>query len=180
LSISKGIEMSEKSFALRHHPLAAGGRVAARALVSAVLAPLVLAAAPSWAQDRSFAGEWEMDLPRPAAAAGTPECGRAGFRLKQSGTRITGEHWLVAPGCGDINEGGEGSVSGAVHGNAAVLVVTSALNGQVLRGRAMLEGDRLRWKVLQEMKPGTPAGDGLILQEGVLRKVKVRRQRNAG
>ncbi len=79
---------------------------------------------------------------------------------------------MATIGCGRINEGGEGTVSGVAHGNTAVLTVTSGRNGQVVRGTAKLEGSALHWRTLKEIKAAEPEGDsGLILGSGVFKRV---------
>jgi hypothetical protein len=120
----------------------------------------------------AFTGEWQIDLRSPAQKRAHVDCGAAGFKLEQSGDKVTGTHWMVTPGCGRENEGGDETVSGVVRDGAATLTVTSGRNGEVVRGRAKREGSSLRWQVLEQLKPGEPAGDsGLILHQGLLRRV---------
>jgi hypothetical protein len=124
------------------------------------------------AAEQPFTGEWKIDLRTLAEKKSNAECGTASFKLRQTGEKITGEHSMATVGCGRLNEGGEGTVDGVARGNTAVLTVTSARNGQVVRGRATREASGLRWQVLEELKPGKPTGDsGLILQQGLLRKI---------
>lgn len=76
---------------------------------------------------------------------------------------------MATPGCGRLNEGGEGTVKGVVVGRAAVLVVTSGRNGAIVLGRATLHGSFLDWKTLEDIKQGEPEGDSpLILGKGRL------------
>lgn len=132
----------------------------------------LLAAGAALAQ-QPFSGEWEIDLRTPAQRKAGAECGTAHFALQQTGDQISGDHSMVTPGCGRLNEGGEATVEGVARGNSAILVVTSGRTGAVVRGRAIREGSSLRWTVLEELKPGEPEGDsGLILDHGVLHKVR--------
>lgn len=145
-------------------------RLQMRALTFVVFAQLAVASA-AYAQEPRFTGKWEIDVRSSEARAAGVECGSAGFRLRQSGVNIVGDHWMATSGCGRLNEGGEGSVTGVVRGRSAVLTVTSGRNGQVVRGQASLEGPNLRWIVLKELEPGSPSGEGLILHQGLLRRV---------
>jgi hypothetical protein len=80
---------------------------------------------------------------------------------------------MATAGCGRINEGGEGTVSGMVSGSSAVLVVTNSRNGACVKGTATLRRDALYWETKEEIKAGEPAGDSaLILGKGLLRRVK--------
>jgi hypothetical protein len=122
------------------------------------------------AAEQPFTGTWVIDLRTSAEKKAHAQCGTATFELTQDGEKIMGEHSMATVGCGRLNEGG--TVEGFARGNTAVLTVTSGRNGQVVRGRATREAERLRWQVLEELKPGEPEGDsGLILHRGVLRKV---------
>jgi hypothetical protein len=128
--------------------------------------------AASQASRNNFTGNWEVDLRSQAERQAKAECGRAFFKLKQVGNKIQGEHSFATVGCGRLNEGGEGTVEGSIHGGVATLVVTSGRNGAVVRGTAKLEGPTLVWQTLKEIKPGTSSGDSaLILDHGVLHKV---------
>lgn len=136
------------------------------------LAWIGLLAFASAQADQPFTGQWEIDVRTPAEKKARAECGSAYFKLRQSGDKVTGEHAMAAVGCGRLNEGGDGTVEGIARGNTAVLLVTSGRNGEVVRGRAMREGNTLRWQVLEQVKPGEPEGDsGLILSRGLLRRV---------
>lgn len=119
-----------------------------------------------------FTGTWSLDLRTPAEKAAKAECGTATFQLQQVGEKIVGEHSFATVHCARINEGGAGSVKGVAVGKRAVLVVTSARNGQIVVGAATVRARALHWKVVEEIKPGEPPEDsGLILQQGVLQKV---------
>jgi hypothetical protein len=114
-----------------------------------------------------FSGEWEIAL----CANGKDEpCGSAHFSLLQYGTRICGDHALYTANAGRMNEGNPGSVRGIVEGETAVLLVRSGRNGALVRGKAIRVGKDLRWQTLEELEPGQPIGDGLILDKGVLKK----------
>jgi hypothetical protein len=116
-----------------------------------------------------FTGSWSIDLRTPAERDRKAECGFATVTLTQSADKITGDHSMATPDCGRVNDGGEGTVKGVVVGTVAVVVVTSARNGGVALGTAKLERGALRWRMLEEIKPGEPQGDSpLILWDGLL------------
>ena len=118
-----------------------------------------------------FDGRWTIDLRTPAQVRAKAECGSAIFVLEQDGQRVTGDHQMATAGCGRLNEGGQGSVQGVAHGNSAELTVTSGRNGEVVRGRATRVGSSLRWRVLEQVRPGEPEGDSwLILWRGTLQQ----------
>jgi hypothetical protein len=118
-----------------------------------------------------FSGTWTIDLRTASDRKRGAECGNARFVLTQTGDKIVGDHSMYPTGCGRINEGGEETVKGIVVGSTAVLVVTSGRNGAVVMGVARLSGARLRWKIVEEIKPGEPPADSpLILGNGVLTK----------
>jgi hypothetical protein len=132
----------------------------------------ILALPHTVAAAAGFSGEWEIDLRTPQEKKQRLECGTASFKLSQRGEKIIGEHSMATVGCGRLNEGGERTVSGVAHGNSAILIVTSGRNGQVVRGKAKLEGRALHWRTLKQIKAGEPEGDsGLILGSGVLKRV---------
>ena len=136
-------------------------------------AAAAFAAGTTFAVAAPFDGKWEIDLRTPQEIRARAECGFAGFDLVQRENKISGSHWFYTTGCGRMNEGGDETVVGEVHGRTATLTVTSARNGAVFLGRARLEGASLRWQVVKEIKPGEPEGDSpLVLDHGLLRKVK--------
>ena len=150
------------------HPLS---RRAPHRLKIPVAALLLINTLPAlYGAEFSFTGSWYLDLRTPEQIQAKAECGGAGFELVQQGNTETGTHYFATVNCGRINEGGE--VQGTVTGLEAVLYVTSGRNGAVVRGRARLEGEKLRWRVLEVIEEGVPEGDsGLVLGEGVLEKV---------
>lgn len=138
-------------------------------IVLALIACLLPAV--SAAQQPDFTGKWTIDLRTPEEQKRNLECGLAIFELVQTGDLITGDHSFATIGCGRQNEGGPKTVKGVVVGASAVLVVTSGRNGAVVMGKAVLDGDRMQWQTLQEIKPGKPEGDSpLILEKGTLRR----------
>jgi len=140
------------------------------------LAPifLLLAAAAAEAADENFTGKWVVDLRTEEMKKSGVECGNASFTLIQRGENITGAHAFAAAGCGRLNEGGDGTVSGIAVGNTAVLVVTSGRNGAMVLGKATLKGGSLQWESGQELKPSEVLGDSpLILGSGVLKRAGV-------
>lgn len=121
------------------------------------------------AEVTDFSGNWSIDLRDANESARNAECGRASFKLAQKGNRVTGSHEMSTVGCGRVNEGGDGTVQGAVSGNRAILLVTSGRNGAVVKGVATIESGMLHWVMTDQVKAGDPAGDSpLILAEGVL------------
>lgn len=130
---------------------------------------LAVAPASAFAGEANFNGTWSIDLRSKAEQAQGVECGLATFVLVQTGSKIAGDHTFSTPGCGRLNEGGEGSVKGVVVGNTAVLVVTSGRNGGMVMGKATTKGKTLLWQILEEIKAGEPEGDSpLILGKGLL------------
>jgi hypothetical protein len=114
-----------------------------------------------------FSGEWEITL---CDNGKSKPCGSAYFSLLQYGTRICGDHMFFTADAGRMNEGDPGSVIGVVESDTAVLLVRSGRNGALVRGKATRVGKDLRWQTLEELEPGEPAGDGLILGEGILKR----------
>ncbi len=150
------------------HPLS---RRAPHRLKIPVAALLLINTLPALhAAESSFTGSWYLDLRTPEQIQAKAECGGAGFELVQQGVTVTGTHYFATVNCGRINEGGE--VKGTVTGSEAVLYVTSGRNGAVVRGRATLQGEQLRWQTLEEIKEGVLEGDsGLVLGEVALEKM---------
>lgn len=131
-----------------------------------------LCASLSTAQDAEFGGTWVLDFRTPDERQQNAECGFAEFKLKQTGRQITGSHTMATVGCGRVNEGGDGSVSGQVNGNVATLRVTSRRNGAQVLGTAMFRSGLLQWQVVRTLKPGLPEGESaLILERGLLSRV---------
>ena len=137
--------------------------------ISALLITCACLAASSGCHAASFTGTWTLDLRTPVERKQGVECGFATFSLKQTGKRIVGDHTLALPGCGRLNDGGDGTVTGTAVGNDATLSVTSGRNGAVVRGRAILKGSQLHWETLATLNAGDPADDvPLILGKGTL------------
>ena len=129
----------------------------------------VCIAFPSAVFAADFTGIWTLDVRSKAQREQGVECGVTTFILKQTGKSIIGDHTFSAPGCGRLNEGGEGTVKGTVVGNTATLVVTSGRNGAIVRGKATLQGSSLHWVTVEELQAGEPQGDSpLILNKGTL------------
>jgi hypothetical protein len=136
---------------------------ALRLIVLSALTPLASAAGPD------FSGSWDIDLRTPQQRADKVMCGTASFTLRQEGARITGEHTMAMPNCGQVNDGGPGTVKGTVVGNKAVLTVTNRHNGAVVTGEAEMQGDQLHWKQTGETQPASPKDAAtMILDEGLL------------
>jgi len=121
--------------------------------------------------ESDFSGTWVVDLRTPTERKNKLDCGRATFELSHEGKRISGNHMFAAPGCGRLNEGGEGTVKGYVVGSTAFLVVTSGRSGAIVVGKATRVANSLHWIVLDEIKPGEPPEDSpLILHKGILKR----------
>jgi hypothetical protein len=117
-----------------------------------------------------FSGKWSIDLRSPTERKRNVECGSASFSLSQIGDRVSGSHEFATPGCGRLNEGGDGTVKGFVIGSTAVLVVTSGRNGAIVMGRAVRKGNSLHWQIQEEIRQGEPEGDSpLIFGQGILK-----------
>ena len=117
----------------------------------------------------NFSGSWSVDLRSAEEKRNNVECGAATFDLVQSKNEIIGNHAFATPGCGRLNEGGEGTVKGKVKGSVATLTVTSGRNGAVFVGTATLKGNTIAWAVSKQLSSGVPEGDSpLVLQKGVL------------
>lgn len=140
-------------------------------LARLLAALLLLQATPALClAEPTFTGSWYLDLRTPEQQAAQAECGGAGFDLTQQGNTVLGTHYLATVNCGKLNEGGE--VRGTVTGSEAVLFVTSGRTGEVVKGKATLQGDTLRWQVLETVKAGEPEWEpGLVLREGTLGRV---------
>lgn len=132
--------------------------------------PMNASGAPSGAD---FGGAWSIDLRSPAERKRGAECGGAYFSLRQSGSAIIGAHAFATVDCGRINEGGDGTVKGVVHGAGAILVVTSGRNGAVVIGKATRRGGLMHWVSVDEIRAAKYEGDSaLILSEGTLAREK--------
>jgi len=143
-------------------------------IVKLAIVSLLFVAAAAGAADENFTGTWVVDLRTEDMKKNGVECGNASFVLVQRGESISGEHAFWAAGCGRLNEGGEGTVSGIAVGNTAVLVVTSGRNGAMVLGKASLKNGSLQWESGQELKPSEVPGDSpLILGSGVLKRATV-------
>jgi hypothetical protein len=126
-------------------------------------------ASTAHAEAADFTGSWTLDLRSAAQRLQGAACGVAVFDLRQSSLCIVGSHACATPGCGRLNEGGEGTVQGPVQGDSAELEVTSGRHGAVVRGTASLRRGQLHGVTLLEVKAGEPSTDSpLILQEGIL------------
>jgi hypothetical protein len=117
----------------------------------------------------NFTGSWSADLRSTEERKNNVGCGYAIFDLTQSNNEIIGNHTFSTPGCGRLNEGGEGTVKGKVKGTVANLTVSSGRNGAVFVGTATMQGNTIRWAVSKQIRSGEPEDDSpLVLQKGVL------------
>lgn len=148
----------------------------ANALILFLLANCGMAM-PACAAEVDFTGNWSIDLRSTAERERGVECGSASFSLSQVGSKISGDHAFSTPGCGRLNEGGDGAVKGVVVGSTAVLVVTSGRNGAVVMGTAKRDKNLLHWNTEEEIRSGEPESDSpLILSKGVLALEKLHRK----
>ena len=108
------------------------------------------------ATEIDFSGTWLVDLRTPTERTNKLECGIAIFKLSHQDKKISGNHLFATPGCGRVNEGGEGTVKGYVVDSTAFLVVTSGRNGAIVMGKASRIANSLHWLVLDEIRPGEP------------------------
>lgn len=136
-----------------------------------LLGSVLFGLASAHALGADFSGTWRVDLRTPLEREQKAECGTAQFDLVQTGDRITGSHSFATVGCGRLNEGGAGTVSGVVMGLKAVLIVTSGRNGAIQLGVATLDGDELQWISRETIRESDTPGDSpLILGKGILRR----------
>jgi hypothetical protein len=164
------IRSSGTSLASPKPPLSSNVRCSMKILSYFLTSLLLLAPIAAIAQDQLFAGEWSIDLRSEQEKQKEMECGEAGFSLQQSGDAITGSHQFYTVGCGRINEGGPASVHGIAVGNTATLVVTSGRTGTIVMGKAVLDGNSLRWETREEIYAGTQGDSPLILSKGTLKR----------
>lgn len=123
------------------------------------------------AQGADFTGNWYIDLRTKEEIKKQVECGSASFELTQlPNNEIVGTHSFATKGCGRLNEAGP--VKGIANGRSAILIVTSGRNDAQVKGKAILRNGFLYWQIIEEISLGSPAGDGLILGKGKLRKLK--------
>lgn len=144
-----------------------------RLITNRVLLLLALLPCVCAAETTAFSGIWTIDLRSAEEQKLNFECGTATFELVQSGSKITGNHFMATSQCGRINEGGKDTVKGIALGSTAVLVVTSGRNGAIVLGSAKLSQGNLQWRTVEEIKSGEPEDDSpLILRSGTLLRVK--------
>lgn len=116
----------------------------------------------------SFSGQWHLKL---CDKSISEECGGFTVYLIQTGEKICGDHFFATPGGGRLNEGAPRSIIGSVaERNIANIVITSGRNGAVYRVRAIMNGDILNWKVIEEIKRGPEGDSALVLDKGNLKR----------
>lgn len=131
------------------------GLLAALALSPALAGPLP-----------PFAGTWSVDLRSPAQTTGTADCERATLELVQEGRLIRGSYRQADADCALLENGAR--VVGQATGKVAILEIHSSRNGAVVRGRAVVRGDKLYWQARNRVVHGKPEGDERILGRGML------------
>lgn len=94
----------------------------------------------------NFDGDWAVewcDRSRPDA-----DCGGFGLSLLQDHDRLCGTYGGARAGLAQIDDGGPRAVLGAVVGDVAILTLHSTRSGDIYLVQASVDGDSMRWKVL--------------------------------
>lgn len=109
------------------------------------------------------------------------DCGGFDIDLVQRGERICGEFGGALVGLRQVDEG---RIVGSAVGDTAILVVESTRNQAIVLVRAERRGERLHWKVVEEIKEGSGDID-VIASDDVLERSaedarKPRRRLEAG
>jgi hypothetical protein len=123
------------------------------AFAPACLVPALLACAsiqPAYASKPVFDGEWSVqwcDKTDPRA-----DCGGFNLSLAQNGDRLCGTYDGARARLSQIDEGDARAIHGAVVGNVAILTIESARSGDIYLVRASVQGDVLRWRMLDTVK----------------------------
>jgi uncharacterized protein len=113
-----------------------------------------------------FSGQWRLKI---CDKSTDEECGEFIVYLVQTGKTICGDHFFSAPGGGRFNEGAPRSIIGSlVEKNVGEIVITSGRNGAVFKGQILLNGDTLKWQIIQEIKQGSEGDSALVLDKGDL------------
>ena len=102
---------------------------------------------PANAAKPAFDGEWSVkwcDKTDPGA-----DCGGFFLTLVQDGDRLCGTYDGARVRLSQLDEGEPRSIRGAVVGNVAVLTIESARSGDIYLVRASVQGNTLRWRILE-------------------------------
>jgi hypothetical protein len=133
-----------------------------------LLAALVLSPALAGPAD-PFAGTWTIDLRPPGQ--GVAGCDRATLELRQEGRQIRGSYRQADASCAPLEDGAR--VVGQATRKVATLEIHSSRNGAVVRGRAVVRGDKLFWQARNVVVHGKPEGDERSLNRGILSRSAV-------
>ena len=113
-----------------------------------------------------FEGVWSTkwcDTSRPDS-----ECGGFTALLVQQGDRLCGRFSGVRPGLTQVDEGGPQSVRGLVVNGTAVVAAVSGRNEGTYLVRLDREGQRLRWRLLEQVGAPDNGDIQLIALDDVL------------
>lgn len=112
--------------------------------------PSLTATPSARAAKPNFSGDWFVrwcDKNAPQA-----DCGGFSITLVQNGDRICGSYDGARVRLLQIDEGNGRSILGAVVGRVAILTIESARSGDIYLIRATVNGDSLRWRMLDTVK----------------------------
>lgn len=96
-----------------------------------------------------FEGSWHVpwcDASRPGT-----DCGGFSVTLIEREGRLCGTYDGARVGLTQIDEGRGNAIKGIRIGNSAVVTLKSARSGDIYLVRAELQGDRLAWKVIDDV-----------------------------
>lgn len=113
-----------------------------------------------------FAGTWSISLHSPGPSATSADCELATMELHQEGRQIRGSYRQADADCAQLEDGAQ--VVGQATRKVATLEIRSSRNGAVVRGRAVVRGDKLFWQARNVVVHGQPEGDERILSGGIL------------
>ncbi|RRU04259.1 hypothetical protein EGJ34_18830 [Stenotrophomonas sp. 278] len=121
--------------------------VMAACLVLGIGALSACASTPKTAATADFSGSWYVkwcDRTNPKL-----DCGGFDISVVQEGNRLCGDFGGALVNLRQIDDG---TLIGTAVGNTAVLAVQSRRNGVIVLVRAELLGDRLKWKVVDDIR----------------------------
>lgn len=101
------------------------------------------------ATPHSFEGRWHV--PWCDASRTEIDCGGFSVTLAEREGRICGTYDGARVGLTQIDEGDASAIKGVRIGNSAVMTLESARSGDIYLVRAELQGDRLAWKVINDV-----------------------------
>jgi hypothetical protein len=144
-------------------------------IVASVLAAGCASMMSANADPKDFAGAWTVEWCDKEDAA--LECGGFDIDLVQRGERICGEFGGALIGLRQVDEG---RIFGSAVGDTAILAVESTRNQAIVVVRAERRGERLHWKVVEEIKDGSGdidviASDDMLERGADVGKTSLRR-----